>query len=120
MQDGAYTRTNPAVRLNLRVVLAANFSDYAEGLKFLSAALAFFQRRNVLTPQTSPALDAQLDKVIVELETVETQEWSYLWGMLGTKCLPAVVYKVRMLTLQEVPDGQARPAISATDQQARP
>ena len=72
----------------------------------------------MLTAQNTPALDARLDRVIIELETVETQEWSYLWGMLGTKCLPAVVYKVRMLTLQEVPDGQARPAISATAQQA--
>lgn len=113
-----YIRANPAVRLNLRVVLAANFSDYTEALKFLASAIAFFQRKNVLTPQNTPALDAQLDKVIIELETVETQEWSYLWGMLGTKCLPAVVYKVRMLTLREVPDGQARAAIRATDQQA--
>ena len=122
MQAGSngleYTPGNPAVRLNVRVVLAANFSDYPEALKFLSAAIAFFQRKNVLTAQNTPALDARLDKVIIELETVETQEWSYLWGMLGTKCLPAVVYKVRMLTLQEVPDGQARPAISATAQQA--
>lgn len=122
MQEGGqgleHTRTNPAVRLNLRVVLAANFSDYAEALKFLSAAIAFFQRKNVLTAQNTPALDAQLDRVIIELATVETQEWSYLWGMLGTKCLPAVMYKVRMLTLQEMPDGQARPAIRGTDQQA--
>lgn len=116
-QGPEHLRANPAVRLNLRLVLSANFSDYAEALKFLSAAIAFFQRTNVLTPQNTPTLDAQLDKVIIELETVETQEWSYLWGMLGTKCLPAVVYKVRMLTLQEVPDGQARPAISATGQQ---
>ena len=113
-----HTRANPAVRLNLRVVLAANFGDYAEALKFLSAALAFFQRKNVLTHQNSPGLAPQLDRVIVELETVETQEWSYLWGMLGSKCLPAVLYKVRMLTLQEVPDGQPRPVISATDQRA--
>lgn len=113
-----YLRANPAVRLNLRVVLAANFSDYAEALKFLSASIAFFQRKNVLNPLNAPAMDAQLDKIIIELESVETQEWSYLWGMLGTKCLPAVVYKVRMLTLQEVPDGQALPAISAIGQQA--
>lgn len=113
----AYTRANPAIRLNLRVVLAANFSDYTESLKFLSAAISFFQRKNVLTPQNTPALDQQLDKLIVELETVNTQDWSFLWGMLGTKCLPAVVYKVRMLTLQETPDGPAVPAIGAINQQ---
>lgn len=118
--DLAYTYANPAVRLNLRVVLAANFGDYAESLKFLSAAIAFFQRKNVFTPQNTPALDQQIDKLIIELETVNAQEWSFLWGMLGTKCLPAVVYKVRMLTLQETPDGQPVPVISAVGQQTNP
>ncbi|WP_167852205.1 DUF4255 domain-containing protein [Hymenobacter elongatus] len=112
-----HTRANPAIRLNLRVLLAANFSDYAEALKFLSAAIAFFQRKNVLTAQNTPTLDRRLDKILLELETVGSQEWSYLWGMLGSKYLPGVVYKVRMLTLQESPGGQALPGIGAIGQQ---
>ena len=109
-------RANPPVRLNLRVLVAANFSDYAEGLKFLSATLTLFQRKNVLTAQNSPTLDRQLDKLLLELETVSTHEWSNLWGMLGSKLLPAVVYKVRRLTLQEAAGGQALPSVRAIDQ----
>ena len=111
------TRVNPAIRLNLRVLVAANFQDYAEALKFLSATLTFFQRKNVLTAQNAPALDRQLDKLLLELETLTTHEWSNRWGMLGSKLLPAVVYKVRMLTLQEMAGGQRLPVIGAIDPQ---
>ncbi|WP_170170341.1 DUF4255 domain-containing protein [Hymenobacter perfusus] len=113
-----YARANPAIRLNLRVLLAANFSDYAEALKFLGAGITFFQRKNVLTPQNTPTLDRRLEKVLVELETVTTHEWSQLWGMLGSKYLPGVLYKVRMLTLQEGPDGPTLPGIGSIDQHA--
>ena len=111
------TRANPAVRLDLRVVLTANFDDYAESLKFLSAAIACFQRKSVLTPQNSPGLPPQFNKLIVESESPDTQEWSFLWGMLGTKCMPAAAYKIRMLTLQEAPDGQALAVTKSTGPQ---
>jgi len=110
------TRQNPSIRLNLRVLLAANFNDYNESLKFLSAAIAFFQRKNVLTAQNTPTLDRRLDKLIVEMETVGTHELSQLWGMLGSKYLPSVVYKIRMLTLQESPGGPGTPGIGAIGQ----
>ncbi|MCA8829724.1 DUF4255 domain-containing protein [Hymenobacter pini] len=113
-----YARSNPAIRLNLRVLLAANFSDYSEALKFLGAGLTFFQRKNVLTAQNTPTLDRRLEKVLVELETATTHEWSQLWGMLGSKYLPGVLYKVRMLTLQDDADGATLPGIGAIDQYA--
>jgi hypothetical protein len=112
-----HTRANPAIRLNLRVLLAANFTDYAESLKFLAAALAFFQRKNVLTAQNCSTLDRQLDKLLIELENVTIHEWSQIWGMLGSKLLPAAVYKVRMLTLQETPAGPSLPTVGAVGQQ---
>ena len=43
-------RTSP-LHINLFILVAANFGDnYAEGLKQLSAALAFFQSSPVMTP----------------------------------------------------------------------
>lgn len=115
--DGEFSRLNPAVRLNLKVLLAANFSDYAESLKFLAAGLTLFQKKNVLTAQNAPTLDRRLDRLMLELETTTSQEWSFIWGMLGTKALPAAVYKVRMLTLQDGAAGVGLPVIGGMNQQ---
>lgn len=99
--SGEQSRINPAIKLNLRVLFAANFSDYAESLKFLDSTLSFFQGHGVFTPQNSPRLDTSIDRLTVDLESTSYNEWSYLWGMLGLKYLPGVVYRVRMVTIQD-------------------
>lgn len=93
-------RLNPAVRLNLQVLFAANFNEYSESLKFLDSTLAFFQSHPFFTPQNAPRLDRSIDRLVLELETLTYHEWSNLWGMLGSKCMPGVVYKVRLVTIQ--------------------
>ncbi len=100
MQGTEFQKLNPALKLNLKVLFATNFTDYAESLKFLSATLAFFQGRNVFTPQNSPRLKF-LDRLLLELEPTTYQEWSFISGMLGIKHTPSAVYKVRLLTIQE-------------------
>ncbi|UOQ52072.1 DUF4255 domain-containing protein [Hymenobacter cellulosivorans] len=113
---GTSARLNPAIKLNLYVLCAANFTDYLEGLKFISYTLAFFQDRNVFTPQNSPRLDAGFDKLIVELERTGYDEWSKVWGMLGGKYLPGVIYKLRMVPVQNERPGAALPVISTIGQ----
>lgn len=100
-RGGEQLRQNPAVKLNLRVLFAANFNNYEEALKFLGSTLAFFQGHGVFTPQNAPRLGKQFDRLVVELESTNYQEWSYLWGMAGTKAMPAVVYKVKMVAIQD-------------------
>ena len=99
--NGEYQRINPAIRLNLLVLLAANFNDYTESLKFLAAILTFFQGHGLFTPQTAPRLPPALDRLVVELEPTSYLAWSQLWGMLGTKYAPGAVYRLKMLTIQE-------------------
>lgn len=91
---------HPTINLNLHVLFAANFGEYTEALKFLGGTLNFFQSHSLFTPQNSPRLDAGLDRLAVELETMSYQEWSHLWGVLGTKYMPSVVYKIRMVPIQ--------------------
>lgn len=93
-------RLNPALKLNLYVLFAANFGDYDEALKFLSSTLTFFQGRPVFTQQNSPGLDRELDRLTVELETLTYHELSNLWGVLGSKYVPSAVYKVKLITIQ--------------------
>lgn len=94
---------NPSININLFVLFSVYFNEnnYAEGLKFLSAVISFFQANNVLNHQNTPDLDENIDKLVFEMVNQDFQNLSYLWGVLGGKYLPSVLYKVRMITFQE-------------------
>lgn len=110
---GNVERLNPEIKLNLYVLISANFQntneqdssdDYVEGLKQLSYIISFFQAKNVFTPENSPKLaeyDPNLKKLVVELYSYSFEQLYNFWSVVGTKYLPSVLYKVRMLTFQE-------------------
>ena len=90
---------NPEIKLNLFVLIAANFATYVTGLKYLSGAIRFFQSRSYFTPQNTPAMDAGLEKLVMELYTLDFEQQNHLWGALGAKYLPSVLYKVRLISI---------------------
>lgn len=110
---GKVEKRNPEIQLNLYVLITANFQnkqanntsdDYVEGLKQLSYAIAFFQSKNVFTPENSPALsgfDDTLKKIVVELYSYSFEQLYNFWSVVGAKYLPSVLYKVKTLTIQE-------------------
>ncbi len=98
---GEVSHLNPAVKLNLYVLITANFTNYATGLGFLSGAIRFFQGKNVFTPRNTPGLNGSIEKLIADLFTLNFEQQNHLWGALGAKYLPSVMYKIRMLTIQE-------------------
>jgi hypothetical protein len=102
---------NPDVKLNLYVLIVANFSTYETGLKYLSGAIRFFQSKNVFNQQNTAALDPSLEKLTVELMTLSFEQQNHLWGSLGGKYLPSVIYRVRMLTMQEAQAADEQPPI---------
>ncbi len=92
---------NPEVKINLYILFAANFGDYGEALKWLSLVITFFQSRSVFDTRNTPKLDPGLDRLVLELRTQSFEEQNYLWGMLGAKYLPSVLYRLRMVTLKD-------------------
>jgi hypothetical protein len=110
---GKVEKRNPEIQLNLYVLITANFQnkqanntsdDYVEGLKQLSYAIAFFQSKNVFTPENSPALagfDESLKKIVVELYSYSFEQLYNFWSVVGAKYLPSVLYKIKTLTIQE-------------------
>ncbi len=100
------TRTNagmpPALSLDLHVLCSSSFNDYAESLKFISGVVAFFHSKNVFNHSNSPALADRVDKMIVELAPASFRDMANIWGMLGSKYQPCVLYKVSVLS---APDG---------------
>jgi len=111
-RDGTVAHINPDVKLNLYIMIAANFSTYKTGLEFLSGAIRFFQSKNVFTPENTPNMDPAIRKLIVEMTTLSFEQQNHLWGSLGAKYLPSVMYKVRMLTIQETQAFDEQPPVT--------
>lgn len=117
----AYTRNditvkavyeNPPAFLNFQILVAATHTDYTNALLVLSRAIRFFQFRNVFTQDnvapesiTKNAPGNPLDqlesfKLIFDLYSPSMEEVNHLWGTLGGKQYPFVLYMLRMLDLK--------------------
>lgn len=92
---------NPQVFLNLYVLFSVNLGTYTEALRRLSLIIQFFQNKNVFDTLNSPSLDPQIDKLIVDLFSMSFEQLNHLWGILGGKYLPSVLYKIRQVTVDE-------------------
>lgn len=97
---GGYAQSAPLF-LNLYLMVAANFTgnNYPEALKFLSLAISCFHGRPVIDRLNSPDLDARIEKLILDIENTSPQAMSNIWGVLGGRYLPSVLYRVRMVAL---------------------
>ena len=100
-QDNSTIYKNPKVYLNLYVLFAVNLSSYTESLKRLSFIIQFFQYQSVFTSLSSPGLPAGVEKLILDLNTLSFQDMNNLWGILGSKYLPSVMYKLRLISISE-------------------
>lgn len=107
--NGDYEHYNPEIRLNLYVLVSANFKKsggsnaYTEGLKQLSNVIRFLQGKNVFTPENSPAMGASPDlkQLIVELHSTSFEQQYNYWTVIGTKYLPSALYRVRLVAIQD-------------------
>ena len=100
-KDGKVVYQNPKVHLNLYLLFSVSNTAYTEALKRLSYIIQFFQYQNVFTPLTSPAMPAGVDELIMDMHTLSLQDMNNLWGILGSKYLPSIMYKMRMITISE-------------------
>lgn len=92
------------LRLNMLVMLAAGYTEgnYLQALKHVSAAVRYLQTNAVFTHQNAPEMDPGLDRVVMEIQNLPTQELSHLWGVFGGRYLPSVLYAMRTVSI--VPD----------------
>jgi hypothetical protein len=113
--DGRIIHVNPEIKLNLYVLICANFTNYKTGLEYLSGAIHFFQSKNVFTRQNTPGLDASIEKLIIEMDSLNLEQQHHLWGLIGAKYLPSVLYKIRLIAIQEAHALDEAAPISAFD-----
>ena len=99
--DGSVVYKNPKIFLNLYILFSVNLPSYSESLKRLSYIIQFFQYQNVFTPLTSPSMPEGIDELVFDLMTLSYQDLNNLWGILGSRYLASVMYKMRMISINE-------------------
>jgi Pvc16 N-terminal domain len=118
--NGSIEYINTPVNLNLYLLITANHTgheeilndtSYIRSLRRIANVVEFFQSKNVFTPQNSPTFQAlsSIDlndpdianlKIYIDLYTLTFEQINHLWGSLGGKQLPFVMYKLRLVQIQ--------------------
>jgi hypothetical protein len=103
---------NPPVFLNFQILVVATHSDYANALLMLSRTMRFFQFKNVFDKNSvapasltthapaNPFDQLEVFKLIFDLYSPTMEEVNHLWGTLGGKQYPFVLYTLRLLELK--------------------
>lgn len=122
--QGETEQYNPEIKLNLYMLVTANYTsgeinpdntEYLEGLKQLSYVISFFQQKNVFTTSNSPSLDASIGKLVVELFSYSFEQLYNFWTVIGAKYLPSILYRVRLIKVQEARILGKQPVLSGLD-----
>lgn len=99
---------NPAIHLNLTVLFAATHTDYNSALPRIEKIIKFFQINNVFTPANTPQLQTvnevnniNIEKIIFDWVNLNLEQVHQLWTTLGGHYMPSVVFKMRMITIDE-------------------
>jgi Pvc16 N-terminal domain len=102
---------NPPVFANFLLLFSVIHNAYPQALSALSRVIRFFQYKNVFThDNVAPATlisavvleSDRLEefKLILDLYSPTLEEVNHLWGTLGGKQYPFVLYTMRMLDLK--------------------
>ncbi len=89
------------VHLTVHLMLASSFDpeNYLESLKILSHAVQFFQVNPVFDRLSAPEMDRGIEQLTLEIENLDIDGISQLWGILGGRYLPSVLYRMRTVTI---------------------
>lgn len=119
---GGFDVVNPPVYVNLYVLVSANYDSdntYETALRLLAWAVQCFQRRTEFSTATVPTATGLADprvatlRVSVDLYGLSFEKLNQLWGTLGGRQVPSVVYKVRVVEEQAAGQLGTGPAITS-------
>jgi Pvc16 N-terminal domain len=104
VEDDSLKKRNPTIFLNLYVLFSCNHSIHEEALKNITKVIQFFQRKSVFTQENSPnssfPSEVLVNKIVLDLFTLNFEQINHLWGIMGGKYTPSVLYKLRIVAVQ--------------------
>ncbi|PWJ57465.1 uncharacterized protein DUF4255 [Dyadobacter jejuensis] len=117
-----FTKLRAPVTINLYVLFTATAIDYLEGLHDISNVISFFQVNQTFSKNHFPAMNASvtdptarpwrlIERLDFTIHTLTLEQQNNLWAALGTKHLPHILYKVRMLSFFDMQGESTEPII---------
>jgi hypothetical protein len=98
---------NPPVFVNLSLLFSFTHTDYPSALVALESLILFFQKNWSFSIENSPALvtynqvhDVKIEKIMFEIQNLSVEQQSQLWGALGGHQMPSILYRMRVLPVE--------------------
>jgi hypothetical protein len=108
IKDGKTEYRNPPVHLNLFVLISANCESYDKSLRSISKTIQFFQGKKVFNAantvynRNNVSFDVfEQFRFILELYTPSFEELNNVWGILGGRQLPSVIYRIQLIQIEQ-------------------
>ena len=104
-KDGGIIMKNPAMHLYLSLLFTSvrGATAYGLSLQDIQQVIGVFQRKFVFESIAEPALAAAgIEKLILEMISLNLQQLHEIWSVLGGKYFPSVVYRMRMVTIDNL------------------
>jgi Pvc16 N-terminal domain len=99
--DGRIVYRNPKINLNLYVLFSGYATVYSTALEIVSYIIQCFQYQRTFKPSIYPALDSRIEQLSLDLFTLNFEQINHLWSTIGGKYFPSVLYKVRLITIED-------------------
>lgn len=117
-----FSKSKPAVTLHIYFAVSCLFNEhtYTQALTFLSAVIQFFQNKYAFTRDNTPQLDKNIGKIIFEIENYSSQDISHIWGIIGAKYVPSVIYKMSVINYTSDDVNSIIPAASSSNTDNNP
>ncbi|HZH71373.1 MAG TPA: DUF4255 domain-containing protein [Mariniphaga sp.] len=101
---------NPAINLNLSVLFTPYRPEgYGLSIQSLQEVIEFFQKKHLFDHLNTPDLHPGIEKLILEMVSLNFEQLQQLWSMLGGKYQPSIIYKIRMVTIDSVSSDGSKP-----------
>lgn len=114
-EDGGFERVQPDVKLYVYLLFVANLGDYSEALKALSYIVSYFQVNNHVDYVDVPSVEGVEGRLIFELYSQTFEQQNHLWGALGAKYRPSIMYRMGLTTIRDTQKHSETPPIREID-----
>jgi len=104
-KDGGIIMKNPAMHLYLTLLFTSvrGATAYGLSLQDIQQVIGVFQKKFVYESISETVLaDAGIEKLILEMISLNLQQLHEIWSVLGGKYFPSVVYRMRMVTIDSL------------------
>lgn len=102
VNNGRTIYRNPPIHLNLFVLFSMLHNQYETSLRLLSRVIEFFQWKKEFSFSETPVVGNISRDIIIrpDLHSLTFEQLNHLWGALGGKQVPFVLYRMRVVALE--------------------